>query len=250
MLTRELPTRDSTDKIKVVILEDGRYDRLGMTTELSAEPAIELVCATAQPQQLLAAIEEHHPQVAVIDLRIYDDDAVGLEVIREVKHADLPVRVVVLTTFPELTNFLTAFDLGVEAFVKKAAVEWRPSLSELVKLVAGGGRYYDPDLMHVMRQHLEGIRPPQEDDALALPVFKADISERELQVLHHLAADHTLAQIADALVITTHTVKTHIRNIKGKLGVRGRKDVVLTAASLGLLNRTPARKGDPATPKQ
>jgi DNA-binding NarL/FixJ family response regulator len=236
MLTREPPSKGSAEKIKVIILEDGRYDRLGMITELSAEPEIELLCAIAQPQELLAAIEKHRPEVAVIDLRIYDDDAVGLEVIREVKHAALPVKVVVLTAFPELTNFLTAFDLGVEAFVKKAAVEPRPTLSELIMLVAGGGRYYDPDLMRVMRQHLEGIRPPQEDDALILPVANTHVSNRELEVLHQLAADRTIQQIADALVVSIHTVKTHISNIKGKLGARNRRDAVLIAASTGLLN--------------
>jgi DNA-binding NarL/FixJ family response regulator len=228
--------RSNTERTKVVILEDGRYDRLGMTTELSTEPAIELVCATAQPWEVLAAIQEHRPQVAVIDLRIYDDDAVGLDVIREVRHTALPVKVIVLTAFPDLSNFLAAFDLGVEAFVKKAASEPRPTLTELVRLVATGGRYYDPDVTRVMRQRLEGMHPQQENDLLIMPIANTAISDRELEVLNLVAAGCTIQQIADALVITPNTVKTHLRNLKAKLGAKDRREAVLIAESKGLLN--------------
>lgn len=242
MLTREPPAKCSAENIKVVILEDGRYDRLGMITELGAEPDIELLCATAQPQELLAAIEKYRPAVAVIDLRIYDDDAVGLEVIREIKHATPPVKVVVLTAFPELANFLMAFDLGVEAFVKKAASEPRPTLCELIRLVTSGGRYYDPDLTRVMRQHLEGIRPPQAEDISISPIANTHVSSRELEVLRHLAGERTIQQIAEALVVSVNTVKTHIRNLKGKLGAKDRRHAVLIAAATGLLNSSSPEK--------
>ncbi len=236
MLTYEPAARGDPDKIKVVILEDGRYDRLGMITELRAESDIELPCATGQPDELLTAIQDHHPTVAVIDLRIYDDDTVGLEVIRKIKQMAPDVRIIVLTAFPELTNFLAAFDLGVKAFVKKAAIEPRPSLTELVRLVAAGGCYYDPDVTRVMRQRLEGMHPQQEDDLLILPITNTDISDRELEVLHLMAAGRTIQQIADVLVISHNTVKTHIRNLKAKLGAKDRREAVLIAESKGLLN--------------
>lgn len=241
MLTRDLPARDSADKIKVVILEDGRYDRLGMTTELGAEPDIELVCATAQPGELLTAIAEHRPEVAVIDLRIYDDDAAGLDVIRELKRTTPSVKVIVLTAFPELTNFVTASELGVEAFVKKAAAAPRPTLSELIRLVAADSCYYDPDVTRAMCQRLAGLHPPPEDEALTLQAPVADPSERELEVLHLLAAGRRDQQIADALVITKNTVKTHVRNIKAKLGATDRREAVLIAAARDLLK--PPSKG-------
>jgi DNA-binding NarL/FixJ family response regulator len=236
MLTRELPARDSADRIKVVILEDGRYDRLGMAAELDAESSIELVSMTAAPEELLATIAAQQPAVAIVDLRIYDDDGAGLQFIRELRRAAPAVRIIVLTAFPELANFLTAFDLGVAAFVKKAAAGWRPTLGQLVKMVASGSCYYDPDLMGIIRPHLGGVPVPPDDAALVLPLVETEVSARELQVLHHLAANHTVPQIAEQLVISIHTVKTHIRNIKGKLGVKGRQNIVLAAIALGLLS--------------
>lgn len=236
MLTHEPLADDGNEKIRVVILEDGRYDRLGMITELSADPAIDLVDATAQPHELLAAIGEHVPQVAVVDLRIYDDDAAGLNVIREVKRAESPVKVIVLTAFPVLSNFLTAFDLGVEAFVMKAAIEPRPTLTELVRFVAAGGRYYDPDMVSKMRRLLEGMHPRQEDDPHTPPTAHPKLTHRELEVLHLLAAGRTVRQIADELIISIHTAKTHIGNAKAKLGAKDRREAVLIAGSADLLN--------------
>jgi DNA-binding NarL/FixJ family response regulator len=224
----------------VVIFEDGRYDRLGMLTELAAEPDIELECATAQPQEVLTAIKSDCVDVVVADLRIYDDDTAGLALIKEIRHEAPTVKIIVLTALPELPNFLTAFGYGVEAFVKKAAAGPRPTLGDVIRQVAAGGRYYDPDMMRAMYQQMAEIRPRQEDDPPAIPAAsEPHISERELEVLQLLAANRPTQQIADALVISASTVKTHIRNIIGKLGVAGRREAVLVAAARGLLNRKP-----------
>lgn len=228
-------------KIQVVILEDGRYDRLGMIAELSAEPDIELVHATALPQELLAVISERHPAVAIIDLRIYDDDTVGLETIKKIRELTPDIRIIVLTAFPELGNFLSAFTLSVQAFVKKAAPDWRPGLGELIRSVVGGRQYYDPDLIQAMARQLNDIgRPAPANTNCGQELADVKISERELAVLRLLAANYTNQEIADRLVISINTVKAHIRNINEKLGSRGRHGAVIAAVARGLLNPPPS----------
>ena len=242
MTTCEPAAQQPVVRIPVAILEDGRYDRLGMVAELNSEPDIELLCVTAQPYEFLTAILEQRPEVVVIDLRIYDDDEVGLGVIRDIKQTNTPVKVVVLTAFPELDNFLTASGLGVEAFLKKAAGEPRPTLGELIRLTAAGGRYYDPDVTLALAQRLIDTLPPHEDFSFESADDNADLSDRELQVLHLLAARRTDQQIADVLVISKHTVKSHIRNISAKLGGKGRREAVLIATARNLLS-TPLPAG-------
>lgn len=244
MLRSEDSSPGPSAPIKVVILEDERYDRMGMIAEVSADPGVELICATAQPQELLAAVTEHRPHVAVIDLRIYGDDAVGLGVIQEIKHmAPAGIRVIVVTALTGLPPFLAAFRLGVEAYVTKAPREALPTLSELARLVVAGGCYYDPDLMQRLRQHLRVLElPPDRDDTLVFSAAAAPLSARELEILHLLAGKRSNQQIATELVISPHTVKSHIRNIKIKWCVEDIREAILIAVSQGILNSPPPKK--------
>ena len=226
------------DKKKVIILEDSRYEALGMVTELNNAEDIELIAVSADPDELLALAKQHGPHVAFIDLKIQGDINVGARIIRELKRIDPNIKCIVLTAFPELPNFLAAFDAGAEGFITKEAVTPQPSLAELVRTIKQGGRYYDPDLIGQMRRYLDETR---------LPVIKKDktgyeripLTRREQEILPELAKRRTNAEIAKKFVINLSTVKTHIRNIIIKLGAKDRHEAVLIAMSKGWLNDPP-----------
>jgi DNA-binding NarL/FixJ family response regulator len=230
----------TSDKIKVVILEDNRHHRAGMVHELAAAEEIEVVGASAQPGEILALVKEQRPHVAFIDLKIQDDISVGSKTIQEIKSISPDVKCIVLTAFPELPNFLAAFDAGAEGFIPKdAQPEHQPSLLELIKVVTAGGRYYDPDVVDQMRHYLDDTRLTRAESS----TYKEEtpLTPREQEVLLELAKGHSNRQIAEELVISPHTVKTHIGSIKTKLGAQDRHQAVLLAMSRGLLGPTQAK---------
>lgn len=220
---------------KVVILEDGKYHRMGMTTELATSPDIEVVGASAQPDEIIEFVKKYQPDVAFIDLRIYGDMNAGASTIREIKALQPDVKCIVLTAFVDLSNFLAAFDAGAEGFIRKDALpDQQPLLPELVRIVTAGGRYYDPGIVSQMRQFLDPTRlPPQQ-----FPVGNMEnpLTNREREVLRELAKNKSNAEIADRLVISEHTVKAHISSIMTKLNVRDRREATLLAVAQGWLS--------------
>jgi len=216
---------------KVVILEDGKYHRMGMTIELEASPDIEVVGSSAQPNEIIEWVKQYKPDVAFIDLRIYGDINVGASTIREIKSLRPETRCIVLTAFPDLPNFLAAFDAGAEGFIRKAALpDQQPLLPELVRIVTAGGRYYDSEIVSQMRQCLDPTRLPQFHHA------ENPLTPREREVLLELALNKSNADIAESLVISEHTVKAHISSIMSKLNVRDRREAALVAAAQGWLD--------------
>lgn len=225
----------NSKKLSVIILEDNRFEIVGMIAELKTDETIEVIKASPDPNEVLDAVKEHQPNIVFIDLKIQGDLNVGVTVIQEIKAISPAVKCVVLTAFPELQYFLTSFDAGAEGFVRKdASLHQQPSLTELCRIVSAGGRYYDPYLVGQMRAYLDLSRLP-------LPGSQVKFSEnpltsREQEVLGKLAAGQTNMSIANELVISENTVKTHLNNIKAKLGARNRHEAVLIALSKSWLN--------------
>ncbi|MFX1352841.1 MAG: LuxR C-terminal-related transcriptional regulator [Promethearchaeota archaeon] len=224
-------------KLQVVILEDHPYERKGMEDELNSENDIEVVGASGEPGQIFETAKQHQPDVAVIDIRIYDDYEVGPAAIAALKQTLPEIKCVVVTAFPELENFLPAFDAGAEAFVKKASRQPRPSLPDLVRLVAKGGRYYDPDIVDELRRYLHVTRVPSRVEHVTRE--ENPLTPREREVLAQLAEGHTNPQIADNLVISVNTVKAHIASIKRKVDALHRHEIPLLAVAKGWLPNAP-----------
>lgn len=224
-------------KYSAVILEDNPHQVKGMLAELNEATAeVEVLVAGPDPEEILAAVETHRPDVAFIDLHVRREVSVGLSTIQEIKKIAPEVKCVVLTTFPEFENFLRAYDAGAEGFVRKELpLTQKPSLIELIKIVTVGGTYYDRELEEQLRQEVRksGLSRVNGDELERSP---NPLTEREQEILGLLAKPKTNPEIARALVISVHTVKAHIRNIKNKLRVQHRHQAVLVARVNGWLD--------------
>lgn len=226
--------------LKVVILEDGKYERIGMRVELEADGDIIVLGDSSDPGKILKLVETEQPDVAFIDLRIWGDMKVGVNTILDIKKISPEVKCVVLTGFPDLPNFLAAYDAGAEGFIIKDALPDRqPSLAHLARIVSVGGSYYEPGVVKKMRHYLDMTKIPPVGDAG--PGNDSPLTERERDVLAQMAQGKSNADIALALTITENTVKTHISNIFAKLGVDNRRDAVLHAIPSGLLHVPPPK---------
>lgn len=168
--------------------------------------------ATAAADYLQTTIEQHQPDVAVLDIDMPLMD--GFAVARDLHRRGLPVGVVFLTMHSEEEIFQAAMDLGVQGYVlKDSAVT---DIAASIKAVAAGRPYLSPALSpHLLRRR----RRAEELDADRPGLH--DLSPTERRVLKLIADDKTSREIAAELFISPRTVETHRTNICRKLDLRG-----------------------------
>jgi DNA-binding NarL/FixJ family response regulator len=201
--------------IRVLLADDQRVVREGLGTLLGLLDGIELVGTAADGEEALALAAEHAPDVVLMDLRMPRMD--GIEAIRR-----LQVPAIALTTYADDASVLGALRAGARGYLTKDA--GAEDIRAAVQAVAGGGTVLDPAIQH----HVVA--------AVNTPAPSHDLTPREAEVLSLIAEGLTNAEIADRLVVSHATVKSHVNHIFAKLGVRDRAQAVVFAYSNGLAN--------------
>jgi DNA-binding NarL/FixJ family response regulator len=211
-------------RLRVVIADDQPLMRAGFKTVLEATGSIEVVAEAGDGEEAIRAAEAHVPDVILMDIRMPRVD--GLEATRRLPRH----RVLILTTFGLDEYIVEALRAGASGFLLKDA---RPQeLVAAVRAVAAGDAVLSaPVTRRLLDQIAHRLPAPvkREDGALA------DLTERELEVLRLLAGGMSNAEIAAALVVSEATVKSHVSNLLGKLGLRDRVQAVILAYETGLV---------------
>ena len=210
--------------IRVVVADDQALVRSGFSMILGAEPGISVVAEAADGTQALAAARLHRPDVVLMDIRMPGMD--GIEATRHITSSPLTagVHVLVLTTFAADDYVVAALRAGASGFVLK---DTEPGeLVRAVTVVADGHALLAPE---VTRRMLDRFARG-EREALTLP----PLTQREHQVLVALALGLSNLEIADRLVVSYSTVKTHVSHLLTKLGARDRSQLVMLAHRAGL----------------
>jgi DNA-binding NarL/FixJ family response regulator len=214
--------------IRILLADDQTLIRAGFRALLNAEPDMEVVaeCGTGRDAVRLAARER--PDVVLMDIRMPETD--GLEATRKIMaDQDLAgTRIIILTTF-ELDEYIAeAVRAGAAGFLVK---DTEPEeLLRAVRVVHDGDALLSPSVTRrIMAQLVLQSR------ATAPPVLLANITEREREVLRLVGEGLNNAEIAERLVITPLTAKTHVSRIMTKLLVRDRAQLVVLAYESGLV---------------
>ncbi|MBN2177512.1 MAG: response regulator transcription factor [Demequinaceae bacterium] len=220
--------------IKVLLVDDQAMVRAGLKMILDSEPDIEVCCEVEEGEKAAAAVQEHHPDIVLMDIRMPGMD--GLAATREVLAADPDAKVVILTTFDLDEYVYGALRAGASGFLLKSADG--DTLVESVRIIAGGEALLAPEVTRrVIEQFARGERAAATTDEEHHPTEEAigDLSEREVEVLQLMARGLSNHEIAKELFLSSTTVKTHVSHILTKLGVRDRVQAVVEAYDSGIV---------------
>lgn len=222
--------------IRVGLVDDQAMVRVGLRMILETESDIQIVAEAADGEDAQSLVEEHQPDVVLMDIRMPGMD--GLAATAQVLAAHPGTRVVILTTFDDDEYVYEALRVGASGFLLKSADG--DTLINAVRVVAGGEALLAPE---VTRRVIERFAEPAAASAAAAseavhvpsPEAIGDLSDREVEVLQLLARGMSNQEIAKELWVSPTTVKTHVSHILTKLGVRDRVQAVVEAYESGIV---------------
>ena len=213
--------------IRIVLADDHAVVRKGIRDFLEDEPDMQVVAEATDGAAAKALIAEHQPDVAILDVRM--PHASGIDVAAWVQEQQLPVRILVLTSYDDEPYVVAAVQAGASGYVLKDAQA--AQIVAAVRSVAAGQLAMGRDVAQKLMTHLSGAA---HGGAHAGEVLEP-LTERELEVLAMVASGATNRAIGRTLHISERTVQGHIANIFGKLQVASRTEAVTKGLQLGLI---------------
>jgi DNA-binding NarL/FixJ family response regulator len=210
--------------IKVLLADDQGLVRSGFRMILGAEADIDVVGEAADGFEAVDLATRLEPDVVRMDIRM--PGLAGIGATRRVVQARPELRVVVLTTFDLDESVYAALRAGASAFLLKDAKE--SQLLAAIRVVADGGSLFAPAVTaRLIARFAERTSLP--------PTELPQLTAREREVLGLVARGLSNAEIAQRLVISEHTTKTHVASLLQKLGLRSRVQAVVLAYESGLV---------------
>ncbi|MEU6377310.1 response regulator transcription factor [Streptomyces sp. NPDC046909] len=215
--------------VTVLLVDDEPLVRAGLRAVLEAQPDIEVVGEAADGAAVIPLVRQLRPDVVAMDVRMPLLD--GIEATRAVlRTVDEPPKILVVTTFENDEYVYEALRAGADGFLLKRA---RPAeIVHAVRLVAEGESLLFPaSVRQLAAEYGEGGG----NRAARAVMERAQLTEREAEVLRLMARGLSNAEIAARLVVGTETVKSHVSAVLGKLGARDRTQAVIAAYESGFV---------------
>jgi DNA-binding NarL/FixJ family response regulator len=217
-----------TGPIRVLVADDQRVVREGLSRLLGLLTGIKVVGTAADGNEALALAIKLRPDVVLMDLRMPRCD--GIEATRRLREHDASIKVLVLTTYADDRSVIDALRAGARGYLTKDA--GAAEIREALQRVTGGQAAIDPAVQQHLLDAITGSRPgPRAEPA---PQFPGGLTAREAEVLSLIARGLSNAEIASRLMVSETTVKSHINHLFAKTGVRDRAQAVTYAYQHGL----------------
>jgi NarL family two-component system response regulator LiaR len=214
------------DTIRVLIVDDHPIVREGLRTLIASESGMKMVGEASNGAEAVSLAHALRPDVILMDLIMPVMD--GLQAITEIKGEDPHVSILVLTSFAEEDKVFPAIRAGALGYLLKDTAP-----NQLLQAIYDVHRGVPSLHPSIALQLIREINQPSN-----LPPAPDPLSERELEVLKLVARGLTNQEIADRLVISEWTVRTHVRNILGKLHLANRTQAALYALREGIAGLT------------
>lgn len=208
-------------KIRVAVVDDHEMVRKGIISYLETEPAIEIVGEADCGKKAVSLVRDTKPDVVLMDLLM--ESGTGIDATREILSFYPECKIIIITSFYDDEQVFPAIEAGAFSYMLKTA-----TASEVIKAIekaSKGETVIEPKVANKMMKRLR----PQERKP------HDELTERELDVLKCIGEGMTNQQISEELFIGVKTVKTHVSNILGKLGLSDRTQAAVYANRNGLI---------------
>ncbi|RSN55691.1 DNA-binding response regulator [Streptomyces sp. WAC 04229] len=213
------------EPVRVVVVDDEQLVRMALRLVIDGEPDLTVVAEAADGDTAIAVVDEHRPDVVLMDVRMPGRD--GLSATRELLTRPAPPRVLILTTFDSDDLVLGALRTGALGFVLKDTQP--PQLLEAVRTVADGNPVLSPAATARVIAAATGPHSSHARDSSRDAARKqlATLTERELDTARAIADGLGNPEIARRLHISVATVKAHTGSLFAKLAVENRVQIAL-----------------------
>jgi DNA-binding NarL/FixJ family response regulator len=214
--------------VRILLADDQPLLRTGFRMVLGAEDDLDIVGEAGDGVEAVDLARRLLPDVVLMDIRMPRMD--GVAATRAIVDARLPVRVLILTTFDLDEYVVGALRAGASGFLAKDVPA--EDLVTAIRTVAAGDAVVAP---RILRRLLDRFAESLPDPAAAPPRALNALTEREREVLVHVARGLSNAEIAKTLSVSETTIKTHVGHVLTKLGLRDRVQAVVVAYESGLV---------------
>jgi NarL family two-component system response regulator LiaR len=213
-----------SEKIRIVLADDHDVVRRGLQALIGIEPDMEIVGIGGNGWEAVQKVRETNPDVVLLDVQMPQKS--GIEAIHDIKQSNPTVRVLMLTSFGDDDMVFAAIKAGALGYLLKDSSP--EDLLQAIRNVHQGRSSLHPDIA------LKVIQELNKPIAATRSLTEEPLTEREVEVLQLVARGFSNNDIADKLVVSERTVRTHISNILGKLHLANRTQAALYALREGI----------------
>ena len=215
-----------SQKIRIIVADDHPIVRDGLVAILSTQDDFDIIAEANNGDELIQKARQFTPDIILTDLEMPKVD--GVEAIKQIRQYLPDTQFVVFTAFDTDERIVSAVQAGAKGYLLKGAP--REDIFRAVRVVSGGGSLLEPEVASKLLQHISGQHDKSPNENLPEP-----LTEREQEVLSHLALGKKNKDIATELFITERTVKFYVSAILGKLSANNRTEAVTIAVQKGLI---------------
>jgi DNA-binding NarL/FixJ family response regulator len=212
-----------TKQIRVILADDHAVVRQGIRRFLEEDAAIDVVAEASDGAEAVHLVEEHRPDVAVLDIRM--PEVTGVEATRRIKARFPDTHVLVLTAYDDDPYVFALLEAGADGYVLKSASA--DQLVDAVHTVYSGESALSPEVASKVVQQATGRRPASAADQIE------PLTPREIDVLRLVAKGMTNREVGQELGISHRTVQGHLASIYDKLDANSRTEAVTEALKRG-----------------
>jgi two-component system nitrate/nitrite response regulator NarL len=204
----------------IVTIDDHPLFRKGVADLIAMDPSLQLIGEASSGEDGVALVLEKDPELVLLDLNMKGMD--GIETLKAIKELDLNSRVIMLTVSDNEENVIAALRAGADGYLLK---DMEPEqILEYLRVAAQGRMAISDRLTELLARALRHDSQPREPDA-------AGLTEREAEILEHIAAGMSNKLIARKLDISEGTVKVHVKHLLKKLNLRSRLEAAVWVTS-------------------